>query len=259
MKAISVKSTIGLGDAIQFSSVPENYYRATGELLIDIGNHWMFDFNPYVRREPGLDREQIIKKWKLKPEDVVEMWNYGMPQPRPPGRDFVYLSMAERHASIFKVPVVMKYPRLYRFEEFPFEKREKILLHTHGKSHGAMPDHVIEHVLKKYKHMPIYHIGLPSDPDLGIPKIVTPTFWDLAETISQARLYIGVDSGPSWVACCYPDVQVKKVRVKPTVDRFKDWVPLQIDNIHSHWDDRMFTVHNISGDDVGFTSSYKRL
>lgn len=244
MIGISVKPTIGIGDAVQYTSVPENYYRATGTKLCEIGTHWVFDHNPYLIRGP-----QIL-------EDSFELWNYN-PHPKP--KTPVWLSLAEKHASILKVPVVQKYPRLYIHEDFSYEKREMILVHTHGRSHGEMPSHVIDHVLTKYWGMPLYHIGLPTDQEIGIPKISTKTIWDLVKVISQARMLIGVDSGPSWIANCYPDVIVKKLRMKPTPEYFKDWVPLDPNNIHSQWDDRMHQVYNPTEDDIGFTSSYRRI
>lgn len=247
MIGISIKKTIGIGDALQFSSVPENYFRHTKKLLYDVSQPWFFDHNPYISRSPD-----------IKPSSVIEMWNYNNPTPKP--RNTVFTCMAERHGMVVGVPYpVMKYPRLYRFEEFPFKKREMILVHTVGVSHNKMPDHVIDHILKKYKDLPMAQIGLPGEPDIGIPKIKTETMWDLAKVISEARIFIGMDSGPSWVACCYPDIVVKKVRNKPSLDVMKDWVPLMGANIHSYWDDRMFSVHNISEDDVGFTSSYRRI
>lgn len=246
----TIRDYIGVGDRIQFTSLPENYFRATGKKLVDVSRSWIFDHNPFVDREN-------------KAEKTTELWNFGPRQyewPRP--RKGVYQSNAEIWARAFGVAPTLIRPRLYKFEEFPFEKRELILFQTHGKSHGVMPDHVIDHVIKKYKPTNrLYHIGLPNTPDYGIPKISTPTLWDLAEIISQARMLIGPDSGPAWIAACYPDVIVKKVRLRNVHGSkpFDEWVPLEIDNHHSHWDDRAFMVHNKFEDDIGFTMSYRKL
>lgn len=252
MLGVSIKPTIGIGDAIQFSSLPENYFRATGLRLVDVSRPWFFDFNPYVTRDP-----------KDVPTKTTEMWNFSPTQYEWPKirKQGVYLSNAEIWAAVYGVEqIVLNRPRLYRFEDFPFNLRDKILLHSHGRSHGAMPDHVIQHVLSKYRYTgQLYHIGLPSDPDLGIPKIITNTLWELAAVIAQAQMLICVDSGPSWVAACYPDVIIKKLRTKPSTDVIKDWVPLSIDNIHSYWDDRCHQIFNVSEDDIGFTSSYRKI
>lgn len=254
MLGISLRENIGLGDKVQFSSLPENYFRHTGEKLIDVSKSWIFDHNPFVIR----DKE---------PSEVFELWNF--PQIRPwanprlyPNDPMVYLSNAEVIASALKIPVKLNRPRLYKFEDFPFEKRELILFHPTGKSHGTLPDHVIEHVIKKYEPTgQLFQIGKKDDPSVGIPKIITETFWDLAHLCSTARMLIGADSGPSWVAACYPDVVIKKVRTRKVHGQkeLKDWVPLEINNIHAHWDDRIFQIHNETEDDVGAFPSYRRL
>jgi hypothetical protein len=252
MLGIAIKPTIGVGDALQFSSVPENYYKTTGSMLVDVSRPWFFDHNPFVQR---LDKE---------PEKTIQMWNFSpkqwdWPKPRP-DKPQVYLCNAEIGAAVFGAKVFLNRPRLYRYEDYPFEDRKMILVHTHGISHGIMPRPIIDHILAKYGPTGcLYHVGLEGTPDYGIPKIVTPTLWDLASLISKARMFIGLDSGPSWIAACYPDVIVKKVRMKPTPDYFKDWIPLDIGNVHSHWDDRCHQIFNPTDDDIGFTSSYRRI
>lgn len=244
MLGLIIKPTIGIGDAIQFTSVPENYFRATGEKLVDVNKYWGFDHNPYVVRDVPYEKE-------------IDLWNYN---PRYMPRNSVYQSLAEKHCGTIGVPVVMKYPRLYKYETDTLpEERQMILLHTSGVSHGEMPQHVIDHVKEKYKDCFLYHIGLPGCKDIGIPKLATNSLWGLAKIISGCRLFIGMDSGPSWIANCYPDVVVKKLRTKPTPEHFKDWIPLDVHNIHAQWDDREHHVYNITEDDIGFTNSYRRI
>jgi hypothetical protein len=250
---ITIKPTIGVGDALQFSSLPENYYRATGQKLYDLSRPWFFDHNPFLIRGSGDAR--VTK--------TVELWNYGprrydFPQLREKHQADVYLSNAEIWAGVLGVPAVLNRPRLYRYEDFEFHRRQTILLHIDGRSHGQMPDHVIEHVLAKYAGCNLRQIG-KSNVDLGIPKVETATLWDLAQEISRASMLIGMDSGPSWIAACYPDVVVKKLRTKPMPEHFKSWVPLERANIHSHWDDRCHQIFNPTDEDIGFTSSYRRI
>ncbi len=256
MIGIVLREDIGLGDKLQFSSLPENYFRATGEKLLDVSRSWIFDHNPFVVRETTEPIESTFTLWNF---PQVDPWVNPRIYKTDPA---VYLSNAEVTASRLGVPVVLNRPRLYRFEDYPFEKREMILFHTNGKSHGQLPDHIIDHVITKYKKTgQLYHVGTPSDPDFGIPKIETKTFWELAEVISKARMFIGCDSGPSWVAACYPDVVAKKVRVRQVHGQkeMKDWIPLEIANIHAHWDDRIFQICNPTEDDLGAFPSYRRL
>lgn len=252
MIGISIKSAIGIGDGLQYSSIPENYFRATGSKLVDVSKPWFFNHNPFVVRDP-----------KEPPRKTQEMWNFNpsqYPWPQPPNRIPVYLSNAEIWAMVWGVPVRLNRPRLYCFEDIiSFESRQMILLHTDGQSHGEMPKWVIDHILKKYlPTKKLFHIGHDKR-DLGIPKLETPTLWDLTYLIAQSRMLIGMDSGPSWIAACYPDVIVKKIRTTPTADVFKNWVPLAVNNIHAHWDDRCHQIFNTTEEDIGFTSSYRKI
>lgn len=252
MNGFTVKEKIGIGDKLQFSSLPENYFRHTGKKLVDVSKCWVFDHNPFVTRDTsGLEK-------------VVELWNfapttYDWPDPRESWQPKVYLSNAEISAGVFGVPVTLNRPRLYIHENFPFHKREKILFLPSGKSHGEIPDYIVEHILKKY--MPtkqLFQIGL-SQRDFGIPKIETPDIWDLVKVISECRMLIAPDSGPTWIAACFPDVVVKKLRLRPSPDQFKNWVPLDQKNIHSFWDDRCHQIFNPTQDDIGFTYSYRKI
>lgn len=251
MLGISIKNTIGIGDQVQFCSLPENYFRCKGERLIDVSRPWFFDHNPFVIRTPADN-----------PSKVIELWNFGPKQyewPRIRGEN-VYISNAEIWASLLQVPVTLNRPRLYQFEEFPFEKRETILIQTEGRSHGQMPMHVITHVLRKYgKTKRLIQIGTKSALNIGLPRAQTESMWDLAKVISEARMLICMDSGPSWIAAAYPDVVVKKIRTRPPHGELGRWVPLQVDNIHSHWDDRCHQIFNTSEHDIGFTQSYLKI
>ncbi len=253
-KGFTVRTDLGLGDIVQFTSLPENYFRQTGEKLIDVTRHTLFDFNPYVDRESTPD--EVTELW-ANHKPFKRSWSYLSPETSAPA---VYLSNAEHHVALFglkNTPLVR--PRLYRYEDFPIAKRQTVLLHTNGRSHGQMPDNCIEHVKQKYGHMEIYRVGLPGEPCFGLPKIETPTLWDLVKVISECRIFIGVDSGPSWVAACYPDVVLKKLRLRPRAKFMDNWVPLEMANINSHWDDRAFQIYNTSEDDIGFSQSFRRI
>lgn len=247
-RGISIRQ-VGIGDGVQFTSLPENFYFATGERLIDISKPWYFDNNPYVIRD-------------IEPRDVIELWNYPKKYDWPKIRTTdIYLSNAEIHLSIFGLsdPVLTR-PRLYRFEEaVGYEDRKTILFHPQGRSQGRLPDHVINHVIKKYQGCDLIQIGLPTDPDIGLPRAKTETLWDLSQLISRCKLFIGVDSGPAWIAACYPDVQIKKIRIKfqHGYREPKDWVPLERENPHSYWDDLTLSqIYNCERWSIGFTRSY---
>lgn len=254
----------GIGDAIQFSSLPENYFKACGEKLIDIDKCWIFDHNPFVSRETDVIPTKITQLWNFGHPDIFEWPNPRIELPQKgdrnpvPARPKVYLSNAEIWASHFKVPVILNRPRLYIHEDYPFEQREMILIQTEGRSHGTMPKHIMNHIVEKYnKTGKLFHVG-PGD-QYGLSHIETPEIWDIVELISKARMFIGVDSGLGWISCCYSDVITKIVRTKPLPNLLEKWIPLEQNNLHSFWDSRERIVYNPTENDIGFTWSYKRI
>lgn len=252
MLGITIKSSIGVGDKLQFSSLPENYFKATGQKLVDVSRPWFFDYNPYVIRD---ERVQVSR--------TIELWNFGprqwpWPNPRQAHEAKVYISNAEIWASLLNVPVSLNRPRIYRFEDYPFAERSSIFFQVEGRSHGRLPDKIIEHVKAKYAGANLFTIGV-DDPGIGVQHVFTPTLWDLAALLSKARMVIAPDSGPAWVASCFPDVITKKIRTRPDFERLETHIPLEISNIHSHWDDRSQLIYNCSDRDIGFTQSYTRI
>lgn len=264
----SPRAYLGIGDALQFSSLPENFFRNYGQCLIDIDHHWIFDHNPYVIRfEKG--NENFL------PEIVVDLWQdverFKSDMRRSSFAPKVFTSNAEAILSIMqnviegRPKVYLNHPRLYYSEGYPFEKREMILLHTTGRSNGEMPDYLIDHVVKKYKPTgKLVQIAGPKDKIVpGLPLIRTATLWAAAEVISRSRLFIGPDSGLAWIAACYPDVQIKKIRLtKPwgVVGNWHDWVPLQLNHPASHWDDTtLFQLYNLEDFDSGIFKSWREI
>ena len=258
------RSYLGIGDAIQFSSLPENYFRNYGQCLIDIDKHWVFDYNPYVIRIDDYSPDIVIDLWQ--DCDLLKCnmrKSHTSPQ--------VFTSNAEANLSIFrnvlekKPKVFLNRPRLYKFEQYNFEKRKWIFLHTTGRSNGPMPDFLIKHIIDKYKYTGfLVQIAGPNDKIVDGLHVVRPkNLWEAAELISKARMFIGPDSGLAWIAACYPDVQVKKVRLTEPwgiVGSWPEWVPLQTNHPQSHWDDlSLFELYNLEDFDRGIFKSWRRI
>lgn len=247
---IRVSKNIGIGDAVQFTSVPENYFRATNKMMVDVEKHWVFDHNPYVVRDVKWGEEYDLWRILLTNKPII------------PGQRTVLLCNTEAHLKAFNVPMVLNRPRLYKFEEYPFKMRENIIIHFKGRSHGTLPEYIVKHVFDKYGEAVIALMENRNDWQYSFEPsrwVCPKSMWDLAGFISSCRMFIGVDSGPSWIAQCYPDVITKKVRLFPKVEELKNWVPLEICRVGSYWDDRSSMIFNPSEDDVGFTWSYKKL
>jgi hypothetical protein len=107
MIGITLKGATGMGDKLQFASFPENYFRNTGEKVIDLDCEWIFDYNPFVVRGKT-------------PEGAVNLWTLPWPQLRrgTSGAAFlakpIFSSIAERTASAFNHVAYLRHPRLYR-------------------------------------------------------------------------------------------------------------------------------------------------
>ena len=62
---------IGIGDKLQFGCLPENFYRNTGEKLVDLNSSFIFDYNPYVERTEFKESESPPSD----PTDVIYSMN----------------------------------------------------------------------------------------------------------------------------------------------------------------------------------------
>lgn len=255
------RAYLGIGDSMQFSSIPENYFRNTGQCLIDIDQHWIFDHNPYVIR---------IENAKQYCDKIIDLWQECdalKRNMRRPGAPTVYLSNAEVVLSMVleKGITYLNRPRLYKYENYDFEKRQWILLHVSGRSNGDMPDYLIKHIIEKYKYTSyLIQIAGPKDKIVEGLHVIRPINpWAAAEVISKARMFIGPDSGLAWIAAAYPEVVVKKIRLtRPwgQVGNWDQWIPLQFRHAQSHWDDPgIFQLYNLEDTDHGIFKSWKRV
>jgi len=48
---IDIEGSKGIGDKVQYSGLPESFYKFYGIKLIDVKKSWVFKHNPYVRRD----------------------------------------------------------------------------------------------------------------------------------------------------------------------------------------------------------------
>lgn len=248
MIGISLKGVIGIGDAIQFTSVPENYWHHTGEKLIDVDEHWVFDGNPYIVRKE--DPEQIVNLWEGRARTQKPRWD----------------SLAERNAAMIGCPVTLTRPRLYWGEEL--QTSNMILVHNFGTNvkynpHESRPRilsrPILDHIKNKYPNLDIFQIGLPGDPETGFPRLITSSMWDLARTIAACKVFIGVDSGPSWIAACYPKVIAKKVLMQYDPDYLKTIYPLTVSQPETHWHDPAFEFYSRDDEDAGFAKAWSSI
>jgi ADP-heptose:LPS heptosyltransferase len=78
--------------------------------------------------------------------------------------------------------------------------------------------------------------------------------------VAQAGIFIGVDSGPYWIAACFPRIFRKKVLMQYSPDYLRrKFVPMHVINPHVQWHDASCLYFNRGPDDAGVTFSYLKL
>ena len=210
---------VGIGDAIQYACIPENYYRNTGKKVVDLVRSFVFNHNPFVLRDR--DADEVVDLWQHK-------WELG----------YHFLSKSERwcHGLGLK-KCYLRHPRLYVYEDVIHKGSPlTVSIHCSGKTRGHLSDKVIETIKNKYRGFEIVQIG-------GLDDRLTPfidkrglPFYDSARIIAESSVFIGIDSAMYHVARCYPQVRRKVIiqndhfseeqlqKFHPYREGFDDWI-----------------------------------
>jgi hypothetical protein len=228
----------GIGDALQFGGIFENYFRNFNEKAIDLSRCWVFDYNPYARRD-------------YKQEEITEVINLWMLQFPP--KD--YLSYGERQCEkLGWSKCYLRHPRLYRFEDAEINPKTCVI-HTNGRSEGGvMPDKMIDQIAKNYKGWRIFQIGGKEDRETPFERMTDLSLWECAELIASSQVFIGVNSSMMNIANCYPRVHRKVfINRKDTAQYYP------VSGRMSSWIDYNFTYITDSEDDEGIAYSYRKI
>jgi hypothetical protein len=262
---ITLKGASGIGDKLQFASFPENHYRHTGEKVIDLDSAWVFDHNPFVVR--GEIPTSTVNLWMLRWPSYDGQVSAEKLAAQPG-----LFSHADRTASIFYHVPYLRHPRLYIYEDL---KRisNRVVIHTTGNRRAPILTHegedqarilsedILDHIRKTYRTWDLIQVGAKDDVDAGVVDCRgMENFWDAIKIIAQATVFIGVDSGPSWVAACYPGIFNKRILMQYPPEFLRSaFVPMHILRHHQHWHDSSFIYYNRSKDDAGVTYSYLKV
>jgi hypothetical protein len=117
------------------------------------------------------------------------------------------------------------------------------------------------HVRHHYSDWQIIQVGAKTDIDFpGSYDRRGLAVWDSVKLIASAQIFIGVDSGPSWIAAAYPGTWAKKVLTHFSTEELSGALtPMASYNCDWHWYDQSFTYFNQTDHDIGFTYSFKKL
>ena len=226
-----VNSGGGIGDHIQFTSMPENYYYNFGQKLVDLQHSWVYDHNPYVERfgpDTGgvmdgtvgsaidLYKNQLFFKGE-KDEPLIGLLKFT------DGKYFT--SQAERFKQLFNIEnILLRHPRLYRFEELQGKKLGIVTVHTTGRSEGGtIPDRVIDQIEENYKGYSVYQVGGPEDRETPFIDKRGLGMWESAQLIASSQIFIGVNSSMMNIAQCYPRVSRKLILIENDLLKSEDF------------------------------------
>ena len=238
----------GIGDKLQFSSLPENYFLNKGEKLIDLENSWVFDHNPFVLRG-------------ARPDEVINLWGHQNSVNEREGRGEIkhpMFGISARVCEGFGLKCHVRHPRLYRYEDKETISK-RIVVHTDGRSEGGViPDNVIAQIAANYKGYEIFQIGGRND--RGTPFIDAKGLgmWETAELIASSEIFIGVNSSMMNMANCYPKVRKKLIILQYGESQLEEFYPTNHPKFTA-WIDFNAEYFNASNRDIGVTMSYKKI
>ena len=249
MKLGIVINAPGVGDLLQFSALPENFFVHNKEKLVDEKKLWIFDYNPYVLRDVPTDK-------------TIDLWHYQ--QTRVNDRQakgeihHEMMGIVARTCAAFDVQCTLRHTRLYRFEDSKTVSR-KVVVHTNGKSEGGViSDKVINKIYQNYYDYDIYQIGGKSDKPTPFKNLKGLGMWETAEQIASAEIFIGVNSSMMHIANAYPKVRKKILVTQYDYETLKKYRPTQCPPF-TPWIDYNCELYNEYDIDIGATMSYNKI
>jgi len=234
----------GIGDAIIKSSFAENFFKNYENKVIDLENHWIYDYNPYIKRNESpdfifnffSDQIKIIhasKRLEHKSHAAEYCWNYNLPK------------------------LFLRHPRLYRFEDTELFFN-RVVVHTQGKTNSELPKYILDKISENYKNFEIIQIGLSHEPKVkGSIDKTGLSIWESIEIIASSSIFIGIDSGFYHAANCYPRVR-KKIILSHCENELHKFRPMDLNNNYE-WLDYNIEYFNKYNFDIGATYSFTKI
>jgi hypothetical protein len=239
---IGMPSVIGLGDAIQFSCIPENFYKNTNQRLVDFNNSYVFDYNPYVVRD-------------ITPQKIFDPWGFKWSS----GHNFRSKS-ARWCDGLGLEKCYLRHPRLYIYEDTQSHLNSPtVSIHCSGKTRGHLSDKVINVIKKNYKDFDIIQVGGANDRDTPFIDRRGLTFFESAKIIANSQTFIGIDSAMYHVARCYPRVR-KKIIIQDdhfSEEELRDFFPYK--KGFDDWIDFDSEYFNEFDYDIGITNALHKV
>lgn len=248
---------LGLGDQIQLTSFPENFYKNTGYKVIDLDNNFLFDNNPYIIRDAKPDL--VLDIWSMTDTDKTGiMYNEKRWVPSIAEKLLFFTNKLLK----INLKTYLRHPRLYKYEDAE-RINNQICVHLTGISTGICPMYIAEQIRENYKDFNIIQIGKKEDQHFN--QFIDRRgldFWGSAKTISESIIFIGVSSSMMNLAFCYPRI-TKKIILTESDEERKDildnMMPMDPERGHYHWLDWGFSFYNKTERDIGVSYSYLKI
>jgi len=248
-----------IGDRLIFSALPEMVFEQTGKKVVDLdpkGFNWFWDNNPFVVRDEKVKR--IVPLQLIADQSTHGRYYRNLPN---------FLSIVDKYCSIFGLECTIRHPKLYKYEN---EKRnpKKVILTTQGALDEMMggemydrilSDEIIEQIKNNYKEYDIIQIGSKGDKDAGVIDKRGLSIWESVKEVSEASIYIGVNTGVMWIASCYPHIAKKVILCQYSEESLKYFIPMNVDDHHTVWCDYSNQFFNATNRDIGITTSYLKI
>lgn len=224
----------GIGDKLQWAALPENYFKTTGNKMVDLDNCWIFDHNPYIVRN---ERPNI---------GVINLWSMSFPSNRS------FLSPMERLNQTLGIKTFLRHPRLYLYEDIKLEPL-KVAVHTTGRSFGEIDDKIIEQIKINYAGYEIYQIGGILDKKTQFNSYLGHSLWDTTKFLASCGTFIGINSGMMNLAKCFPRMRKKIIIQGQDLNKFSPCKEID------YWIDFNWEYYNNTEDDLGISYTYLKI
>lgn len=245
-----------IGDNLIWSALPQMLFEQRGIQVVDMDKHWMFDNNPFVKRDIQVDK--VIPCQLMKDKSTFNNYLRNLSN---------FLSVVDHLCTFFGLESTIRHPKLYKFEDVE-RKPNKVILVTQGNNQGQMngesddrvlSDEILDTIKTNYKNYDIVQIGSKNDKDAGVTDKRGLPIWESVKEIAESSLYIGVNTGPLWIASAYPHINKKVILTQYNDNFLKYYIPMSVNDHHNIWNDWGVGFYNTTDKDIGTTYSYKKI
>lgn len=243
-------ANIHCGDQLVFTSLPENFYKNTGEKLINVENLHFFSQNPYVIQGSEIHPNTLTRV------ETRDLWNFSF------GRveTDTCKTFAEEICKRWDLKKIYKNrPDFYIYQNNrPYPRN--ICIATTGKTVGAIPLKILRYIREKYRDYLVWQIGGLSDVDAGADiDRRGGTFFDSCKIISECEQLITIDSAPYWLGKMYPNCRLKIILVNKNEQECENFMPRGFPNPTNSWRGWLECGNeyfNVFEESLGITNSF---